>query len=70
MRWPWRKHVPSEDDQAAREAAEESLAHARKVSGHFDRVTDAITERLEQNGFGAAVAASMQPKRRRLPWDR
>jgi ribosomal protein L6P/L9E len=73
MSRPWwsKKHRERvEQEYRDREEAEQQLAFAREINDQVKGLTRRYEERLEENGFGAAVLASMQPVRRWPPWRR
>lgn len=70
MKWPWSKRTPTAREQAELEAAKRQLEHARQLESAFEETAQAFRIRGQENNFGARVRASMQPKRRGLPWAR
>jgi len=70
-RWLIRRHTDPDREGADKAIADAQLQDARQLRSDIADAAGRLARRKEENGFGAAVAASMQPKiLRRLPWPR
>ena len=75
MKNPWKKHTPDnrENQQRVEQAekkAERQLVRANELSHEADKVAAGLRTARLRNGFGPAVMASYELRRRRFPWTR
>jgi hypothetical protein len=50
--------------------SEQAVQASQEMTERTAELRDKAIDMRRRNHFGEAVAASMQPRRRRLPWDR
>lgn len=83
MRWPWgrrrrpvdretRDRIDKIQQQVEQQSflADQAVLASQEMTERTAEIRDKAIDMRRRNHFGEAVAASMQPKRRRLPWDR
>jgi len=68
-RWWKRRHADVAREELDRRIAEKQLCEAQDLSARIGGASEKLQLRRLENGFGASVAASMQP-RRGFPWRR